>query len=78
MYDARSGLRRPEPPLCLFQPILLDLHPSQTGFGDPVEGGSANDYDYVGGDCVNSVDLDGRTKDNLECPESPFLETFCA
>lgn len=27
---------------------------------DPVEGGSANDYDYVRGDCVNLYDLDGR------------------
>ncbi|MEV0681688.1 PA14 domain-containing protein [Actinosynnema sp. NPDC050436] len=27
---------------------------------DPVEGGSANDYDYVNGDPVNSVDLDGN------------------
>jgi RHS repeat-associated protein len=27
---------------------------------DPVEGGSANDYDYVVGDPINKTDLDGR------------------
>jgi RHS repeat-associated protein len=27
---------------------------------DPVEGGSANDYEYTGGDPVNRFDLDGR------------------
>ncbi len=27
---------------------------------DPVEGGSANDYDYANGDPCNSYDLDGR------------------
>lgn len=27
---------------------------------DPVEGGSANDYDYANQDCVNNYDLDGR------------------
>ncbi|MCP2168212.1 RHS repeat-associated core domain-containing protein [Goodfellowiella coeruleoviolacea] len=25
---------------------------------DPVEGGSANDYDYVNGDTINNTDLD--------------------
>jgi RHS repeat-associated protein len=27
---------------------------------DPIRGGSANDYDYVAGDPINSYDLDGR------------------
>lgn len=34
---------------------------------DPVEGGSANDYDYVNGDPVNANDLDGK------CPPCLFL-----
>ncbi len=29
---------------------------------DPVYGGSANAYDYVGGDPINGYDLDGRAK----------------
>ncbi|GHG32025.1 MULTISPECIES: PA14 domain-containing protein [Amycolatopsis] len=28
---------------------------------DPVDGGSANDYDYVAGDPINAVDLDGNS-----------------
>ncbi|WP_233224144.1 PA14 domain-containing protein [Amycolatopsis sp. BJA-103] len=28
---------------------------------DPVDGGSANDYDYVAGDPINAIDLDGNS-----------------
>ncbi|WP_245822051.1 PA14 domain-containing protein [Lentzea waywayandensis] len=34
---------------------------------DPVEGGSANDYDYVNGDPINANDIDGK------CPPCLFL-----
>jgi RHS repeat-associated protein len=49
------------------------------GFGrflqvDPVEGGSANDYDYVNGEPVNGLDLDGRV---AGFDEGPHLLVFC-
>ncbi|MCB1030172.1 MAG: hypothetical protein KDA95_02470, partial [Acidimicrobiales bacterium] len=34
---------------------------------DPIEGGSANDYDYVAGDPVNSFDLDGLCRWGWKC-----------
>lgn len=34
---------------------------------DPVEDGSANDYDYVNSDPINSFDLDGRLCLSLKC-----------
>jgi RHS repeat-associated protein len=45
--------------------IEMGARPYVPGMGrflrvDPVEGGSANDYDYCSGDPVNCTDLDGR------------------
>ena len=45
-------------------PAIYDARPWRSRFlqADPVEGGSANDYDYdyVSGDPINAFDLDGR------------------
>ncbi len=45
--------------------VQMGVRPYLPGIGrflsvDPVEGGSANDYDYVNGDPINVLDLDGR------------------
>ncbi|MGQ0826369.1 MAG: RHS repeat-associated core domain-containing protein, partial [Actinomycetota bacterium] len=40
---------------------------------DPVEGGSANDYDYVAGDPINTWDLDGRIC--WSCPAKSVAKT---
>jgi hypothetical protein len=45
-----------------FEPTNYDARVRGSTFleVDPVEGGSCNDYDYVCGDPVNDLDLDGR------------------
>jgi RHS repeat-associated protein len=53
-----------------FQTIEMGARQYVPGLGrflevDPVEGGSANDYDYCGADAINCVDLDGR----ISCPD---------
>jgi hypothetical protein len=39
---------------------------------DPVEGGSANDYDYVNGDPINAFDLEGRDSN-----QDPHNKAWC-
>ena len=56
-----SHLRvRRAPPVVLRCSGKRGSGPISATFVDPVEGGSANDYDYAGADAVNLVDLDGR------------------
>lgn len=54
--------------------IQMGARPYAPGLGrflevDPIEGGSANDYDYVSGEPVNRFDLDG-TLDAWICKEA--------
>ncbi len=44
---------------------------------DPVEGGSINPYDYVGGDPVNGYDLDGKVAVKDDGPVSQWLRSPC-
>jgi RHS repeat-associated protein len=67
-FDSASGI------------IEMGLRPYDPATGrfaaiDPVEGGSANSYDYAGQDPINAADLDGRailwrtdTTSNSDCP----------
>ena len=43
---------------------------------DPTLGGSANNYDYVGADPVNSADLAGTCMPS-HCPQPPLYHQFC-
>lgn len=57
--------------------VEMGARPYVPGLGrflevDPIEGGSANDYDYVAGDPVNDVDLDGRMGEG-QCKRNPQL-----
>jgi RHS repeat-associated protein len=44
---------------------------------DPVDGGSANDYEYSDGDPVNRFDLDGRQSADGECPRVVSWTRVC-
>jgi RHS repeat-associated protein len=47
---------------------------------DPIEGGSANDYDYANQDPVNQIDLDGRRSgyksESIACAAKPTFDSF--
>jgi hypothetical protein len=43
---------------------------------DPIEGGSANNYDYVAGDPINNLDLAGTFCIGHHCVHSPYHHKF--
>jgi len=61
--------------------ILMGARPYDPDTGrflavDPVDGGSLNNYDYVGQDPINGFDLDGSKKCNII--QYVFVTAFCA